>query len=274
MENKMKYAVIYITLVLLISWSFTLFVFSTPERSKFFVFVMFFPALIAITMNFFRYRSAKLVFKPLTTRIKLKAILFALIYPVLFLIAVSVIVLITRLGTLNTGKLSSLAQFPTLEMLIVGPFLVFGEEYGWRGFLLKEVTEAKGKITGAVVVGIVWALWHAPILYGLSTQANAQNPFVLPLVQMAVVFTLSFPFTYCYFLSNSIVPPMLLHFVWNFYNPLFLGNVYRNQPGIIDGNLIVINGEGLMGLLLGLVCMIWFIRKPLKNQPLLQADEK
>ena len=34
---------------------------------------------------------------------------------------------------------------------------MFGEEYGWRGFLLQELAEAKGKISGVIVVGVVYS---------------------------------------------------------------------------------------------------------------------
>ena len=54
-----------------------------------------------------------------------------------------------------------------------------------------------------------------------------------------------------FFLSGSIIPPMILHYVWNWFNPLVLGNIYRNTPEIANGNILLINGEGLLGAILG-----------------------
>jgi len=51
---------------------------------------------------------------------------------------------------------------------------------------------------------------------------------------------------------------MLLHYVWNLYNPVVLGNIYQNESGIISGNLMLINGEALAGIALGLPFMVWF----------------
>ena len=67
------------------------------------------------------------------------------------------------------------------------------------------------------------------------------------------------PFAYSYFLTENIIPPMLFHFMWNFYNPIVLGDIYQNQPGIMTGNMIYINGEGLAGIILGSIFLIWFI---------------
>ncbi|MEJ2637869.1 MAG: type II CAAX endopeptidase family protein [Calditrichia bacterium] len=40
---------------------------------------------------------------------------------------------------------------------------VFGEEYGWRGFLQDEMGRL-GDRRAALVVGLVWGLWHIPVL--------------------------------------------------------------------------------------------------------------
>lgn len=46
---------------------------------------------------------------------------------------------------------------------------VFGEEYGWRGFLLYELIKP-GKIKGVLLVGFIWGVWHFPVtLRGIHT---------------------------------------------------------------------------------------------------------
>lgn len=46
---------------------------------------------------------------------------------------------------------------------------VFGEEYGWRGFLQSEWVKA-GKVKGVLLVGLIWGVWHFPvILRGMHT---------------------------------------------------------------------------------------------------------
>ncbi|RZT95741.1 CAAX prenyl protease-like protein [Ancylomarina subtilis] len=259
MKKEIKYSVIFIVIVLILSWSLTMFFFSKPETVQLFPLVMFIPAIVGIIINSIRYKSFKLVFKPITTRINLKSILFSLIYPLLFIGLVAIVLSLTGIGKFNSDKLSELSNFPSIEMIIIGFLLMFGEEYGWRGFLLKELATAKGKIYSAIVVGIVWALWHGPVVFGLANQTNMENPLLISVIQMGAVFVFSLPFAYSYFLTNNILPPMIFHFVWNFYNPMILGNIYQNQPGIIEGNMIYINGEGLAGIIFGSIFIIWYI---------------
>ncbi len=57
--------------------------------------------------------------------------------------------------------------------LVGGPLsslaLYFGEEYGWRGFLQKELFRYN-RIFGASVIGLIWGIWHIPlIMRGMHT---------------------------------------------------------------------------------------------------------
>ncbi len=49
-----------------------------------------------------------------------------------------------------------------------------GEEIGWRGFLVPELSKATSFTLTSLISGIVWSLWHYPILiYG---DYNAGTP--------------------------------------------------------------------------------------------------
>lgn len=46
---------------------------------------------------------------------------------------------------------------------------MFGEEYGWRGFLQDEM-ENLGRRWAALLIGFIWGVWHIPvILSGVHT---------------------------------------------------------------------------------------------------------
>ena len=45
----------------------------------------------------------------------------------------------------------------------VNAILAFGEELGWRGFLLKELS-AMGFWKSSALIGLIWGLWHTPLI--------------------------------------------------------------------------------------------------------------
>jgi uncharacterized protein len=57
-----------------------------------------------------------------------------------------------------------LIQSLTLGM-IAGSIFTFGEEFGWTGYLLIRLLPL-GKWRAAVIYGVIWGLWHVPIIAG------------------------------------------------------------------------------------------------------------
>lgn len=55
-----------------------------------------------------------------------------------------------------------------LAVCVVAPFVNalfgFGEELGWRGYLLPKLLPL-GKVRAYVLLGIAWGLWHAPLVF-------------------------------------------------------------------------------------------------------------
>src|SRR5215212_6757676 len=45
--------------------------------------------------------------------------------------------------------------------LINGPFT---EEPGWRGFLLPRLQSSYAPLAASLIVGVIWAMWHLPLL--------------------------------------------------------------------------------------------------------------
>jgi membrane protease YdiL (CAAX protease family) len=52
-----------------------------------------------------------------------------------------------------------------LTALVVLVVNGFGEEIGWRGFLVDRLLERQGVIRTALIVAPIWALWHAPMFW-------------------------------------------------------------------------------------------------------------
>lgn len=92
-------------------------------------------------------------------------------------------------GSIYNLPIPSNLYIPSLIVLFIpitviglplsGLAVVFGEEYGWRGFLLSELIKI-GKLRGILLVGFVWGIWHFPIiLRGVHTYpANCLGLFL------------------------------------------------------------------------------------------------
>lgn len=63
--------------------------------------------------------------------------------------------------------LSTVVIVQALTGFFLGPimnfFTCFGEEWGWRGYLLPKMSEKLPAIPMLLVNGIIWGLWHAPL---------------------------------------------------------------------------------------------------------------
>ena len=64
-----------------------------------------------------------------------------------------------------------------MQALFLAPALnfitCFGEEWGWRGYLLPKMSERFSTVPTLLITGIIWGLWHAPLTvighnYGLG----------------------------------------------------------------------------------------------------------
>jgi len=81
----------------------------------------------------------------------------------------------TNLGAIGFTFLST--------MIIVGLF----EEVGWRGFALPRLQRQLDAIWAALVLGVVWALWHLPELISDPTRQRPPLPFFVWALALSVI---------------------------------------------------------------------------------------
>jgi membrane protease YdiL (CAAX protease family) len=91
-----------------------------------------------------------------------------------------------------------------------------GEEIGWRGFLVPELSKSTSFTATSLISGIVWSLWHYPILiYG---DYNAGTPTWYGLTCFTVmVISISFVFAWMRLKSGSLWTGAILHGSHNLY---------------------------------------------------------
>lgn len=117
-------------------------------------------------------------------------------------------------GTVNYGLL------PWLPVLFIVP-VVFGplaEEFGWRGFALPLLDHKNKAITSSIVIGFIWALWHAPLFWAKTGTAISGFPVEIASVSLFFLAVIGSSFVYTWVFNNtagSVFTAILLHLSMN-----------------------------------------------------------
>lgn len=97
-----------------------------------------------------------------------------------------------------------------------------GEETGWRGYLQQAIEEKVGPVKGSLIVGLVWALWHAPIWFlgsGYSGAVLARYIISFVICIASLGFVIGIAYHHC----RSLFIPVWIHFMLNFLGESFVG---------------------------------------------------
>lgn len=130
-----------------------------------------------------------------------------------------------------------------------------GEEIGWRGFFIFELRKVMSFKALAIVSGIIWAVWHFPVInliYGRGENLLLHmGAFTIMIIGISVILA------YYTFKSNSLWPAALYHSVHNIYiqkicTPLTITN---------DNTTFWIDEYGFMIPIITTIFAIYFWRK-------------
>lgn len=114
-------------------------------------------------------------------------------------------------------SLFTLVIVQALTGLFLGPimnfFTCFGEEWGWRGYLLPKMAEKLPAIPMLLVNGIIWGLWHAPITaighnYGIGYPGF---PFTGIVAMCCFCIVMGIFLSYVSIKTKSCIPAVLGH---------------------------------------------------------------
>jgi hypothetical protein len=158
----------------------------------------------------------------------------------LFIAGVVLVDHVSGLGRFTGSRPLGLAV-PTV--IIVGGALglpvTLGDEYGWRGYLLPRLLPL-GEIKATLIVGLIWAFWHVPILLIGLNYPEQSLIRVLPVFGITVLL-MAFPFTWLYVDSRaSVITVAVMHSLLNATRDTF------TSPRYVGGNPLIVSAGGLI----------------------------
>ena len=163
------------------------------------------------------------------------------------------------------------APMPPAVMLVVQVLLIlmapllnlvpcFGEEWGWRGYLLPKVAQRMKFLPTVLFTGIIWGIWHAPIIiaghnYGMNYPGYPWWGIIAMCVFCIVAGTL---FSYITLKTKSCWPAVLAHGALN--GTASIGVLFLADPMAYD-RFVGPVPTGVIGALAYIVVSVWIVCK-------------
>lgn len=196
----------------------------------------------------------------------LKYYLFAYVYP---LIAVALGVALFLIMGLGKLRLDSNLIFPTqygipayiflinyaIAPLFPNSLMAFGEEYGWRGYLQDLLLEKFSILKTLLITGVIWGLWHAPLIamgYNYS-----QYPILGVLLFVLWTTFIGIFFGWLKIKSKSVLTATLGHGSINAF--IGFGIIFAETKNELLG--VPFGLPGLLSLLILAVICLWDLRR-------------
>ena len=139
----------------------------------------------------------------------------------------------------------------------------FGEEWGWRGYLVPKVAQRMKFLPTVLLTGFIWGIWHAPIIvaghnYGMNYPGYPWWGIIAMCVFCIVAGTL---FSYIALKAKSCWPAVFAHGALNgtaSIGVLFLANpmVYDRFVGPVPTGII-----GAAAYIVVAIVIVWKMRQ-------------
>ena len=126
-----------------------------------------------------------------------------------------------------------------LAGMTINAVFAFGEEIGWRGYLVK-LFEGQSFIRTSIITGGIWGLWHAPII--LNGHNYPQHPVAGVFMMVLMCILLTPILLYFRQKSGSVIVAAIMHGTFN--GVVGLSNIF-----VLPFNDLLVGAPGLAGML-------------------------
>jgi membrane protease YdiL (CAAX protease family) len=92
--------------------------------------------------------------------------------------------------------------------ITINALFAFGEELGWRGFLLQEL-KPLGFARASILIGFIWGLWHAPLI--LQGHNYPQHPAIGVFMMILWCILITTLINYITLRARSVIAAAIMH---------------------------------------------------------------
>lgn len=155
-----------------------------------------------------------------------------------------------------------------LAFSVIVFFPGFGEEWGWRGYMMPKLMELMPKPVAVIVGGIIWGLWHAPLTvsghnFGLDYKFY---PWLGILLMCVFCILMNAFLTLLIERTKSVYPAAFCHAINNNINVSILLGIFGSQAAL--ESLVTVSNISTFWILLpvsgitAIVSMVLLMKKP------------
>ena len=157
---------------------------------------------------------------------KWKIFLFAILIPLVYSATADLLICLSTPGVFDTNVLPDSGMPNSMSLLIplnavsngvIVSFAAFGEEFGWRAYMMPKLRAVMGRYPALILGGIIWGLWHAPLTcvgHNFGTDYPG-FPYVGIIIMCLYCILLGGILTYVTEKTGSVWPAAFLHGVNN-----------------------------------------------------------
>jgi membrane protease YdiL (CAAX protease family) len=151
-----------------------------------------------------------------------------------------------------------------IQVVLFTLTLSLGEEIGWRGYLLPKLLSV-GWTRALVLVGLIHAAWHMPLIFLTPLYHSAGNRLIVLPLFVGTIVAVSFFFGYLRIYTGSVWPASLGHSVHNAAWGTLAAFTATSSPVVVNEYLVGDNG---ILILVGVaIAAIWVRRRLMRSGP-------
>lgn len=172
---------------------------------------------------------------------------------------------------LTTEQIKATVMSQILLGFVISPFVniitCFGEEWGWRGYLLPKMLKKLPVVPTLLITGVIWGLWHAPLtVMGHNYGVGYPGFPVVGILAMCVFCTATgIILSYVTIKTKSCIPAILGHGMMNGFASVGLYYTSVEHPFNVFMGPAPTGLIGGMGFIILAAVLLWKLYKEEKE---------